>query len=380
MVNKLTQRSAPNRGKKGYTNKSWFSRHISQHLNVIAALAVMTGLAGVGYYFHYVDAIPDFIFVDECGRWHDPGTIWSDCDVSRDYPAGQTITVPVYGNTLIADYFGLPSRPNQLHAQVTLYHYDSPLTYGSYVCAAGNTCKPGIKDSAYSGPAIGDDGTICVQINPASIGTKKYPLFNVQYPKHAGTRTGFEDGSYEIDGHVYWKTGNCNNDNTGCTHGMLPALCHSAFVLAAYGNAKNDGGGNPPNPGPPNSGPPSTQPDGPGDGPGKTGDGTGDAPQTTKSKSGSSSGKSSATKQGQRTNSIPSSTSQGSNTTPTVAQPSPFYDGKQYTAGSDADKQSAVAFLHKATVAASYRWAIAIVTIAAISAGVTIWWRQSHRR
>lgn len=131
-----------------------------------------------------------------------------------------------------------------------------------------------------------------------------------------------------------------------------------------------------PNPNPnPNPGPnPNPNPN-PGPGPNPN----------TSSSSSSARGGTSATRQGNNSNPLPSTSSQGTTRNQTKLEPSPFYDGRLYAPGSNSDgsykDEGFGTFLATGTKkVVEGAWPYALGTVFVVSAGLVIYWRVYRKR
>lgn len=366
MARKKKKKSSILRTIKRIPNSRW---HVLLAVVIIGALILIGGR-----YFLFASAANPY-YVDECGRFHDPSTVWSSCNASRPYSPGQEIVVPVYGNASISDYF-TSGRPSQMHVNVTVYQYDSPVTFKNFSCGTAGSCANGTPDSRYS--AGSSSMTKCIQVSSSNIGKENVLLMTLRYTMQSGARSGYEQGSYSIRAHPYWKPGACgSNDSQGCSGYVQNGWCGLDFYLAEYGQYQSSGPG-PSGPSPDPSPTPNPGPSGPGgggtgagegdgDGGGQGGGGgTGQSPQSSSTTSGGASGSSSgstAQQQGRQQSPLPTTSTQGKVAEQPQITPSPFYDGKTYESGSDSDAVMGTAVKQWTKAVSAIPWLIALGVI-----------------
>jgi hypothetical protein len=96
--------------------------------------------------------------------------------------------------------------------------------------------------------------------------------------------------------------------------------------------------------------------------------------------SGGGNGGSTANKQSNQPNTIPSSSSQGTDNPQSEINPSPFYDGKQYDPGSDPDILGVNTTFSVAGHRLKYGWAFVLSTLILGGVGYYIWYRRRHSK
>ncbi len=102
------------------------------------------------------------------------------------------------------------------------------------------------------------------------------------------------------------------------------------------------------------------------------------ANNTKTKKAGGASGGAMATTQSDQANSIPSSGAQSTEDRTTTINPSPFYDGKQYAAGSDATE--VLGSINVVGKKVQVTWLIVAICAAALLTSGLYFWRKTHKR
>ncbi|CAN5377448.1 hypothetical protein BH09PAT4_BH09PAT4_06450 [soil metagenome] len=284
----------------------------------------------------------------------EPGTVYFDNpDNMKSHSVGTAFSLTMYGH--VPNPSASENPTGKLHVNIDFDSYSNS-GYKRVHCGSAGTCHPGTGHTASS--PWHDNFARCIDITPSYFGNTMAPLLVINF-------VSVQDGAYNLGAQVQWTGGTCANPGgysgsyTGigwllgqCGPTGLGAPCSGAGGGGGGGGAGGGGGGGQGGGGAGGAGG-GAGGGGAGRATGAGGNGGGGA-TTTGSTSGSggagssgggstsstgSSG-SSATRQASKPNRVTTTTSQGTKKQSAVTQPSPFYDGKLFAAGSDPVEQS----------------------------------------
>jgi len=274
--------------------------------------------------------------------------------------AGGDVNVPVWGR------WGGHETNSDWQVVATVTSNSKYVDYLGFSCGSFSTCRPTTwyKPSYFAGENY--DLRVCINVPANQSNVTRADLFTLHYrylspPPHNwlqvwfGTAPGSCDSNPSAAGvNVRNGYGNCSPQNYVGPGQYSEEQCN--FNGPGDGTGKGIGTGFSPAP--------------QGYGPGLSGQ----APNPNPTPGPAGGGGSSAITQGDQPNSIPSSSDQGDNEQPKL-EPSPFFDGKLFAAGSDAPETDS---LTVSGVKLGYGWFYlgGVLTVLAV-AGFLSWWKRA---
>jgi uncharacterized membrane protein YgcG len=301
------------------------SSHVSRrrYYNALSAIIIVLAISVVGgYYILKANANynPDYI----SRKWI-PGDVYLDWGPnSTPEQVGQNVSRDV--SAYVPEATSLRDVNDGMHLSLWMHTYKT----ATYVNPPGYTCKSGLHCVAssrevarsWSVEPIQLDFISCIDVPSTKYGSKGLGILSVPYkinlpqPQHAvpQVQIGWE-----------WSAGTCYAPKGySITVGNSDWISGSISTVAG-GSVLGDDRSSGEAPG-----------NNPGTGGTSGGDGTG-----TDGRSGGSGSSSRATSISSTPNAVPSTTAQGTDQEQSKLEPSPFYDGKEYTPGSDSSLEDA---------------------------------------
>lgn len=321
--------------RKKQTVFSKISRFMRKHRGLSGFLVIFTlFLLAAGIYLFQM-RLPSFAqYYTDASAIYGLDNQYGD---TQSHTPGTDFTLTVVANPPAAWMWG-GSFPATAHINLEIYH-DGPLTYQptAFVCGSAGSCTTGPAFPG-NGPYFVADDRRCVNLTSASIHASQITLMTIGYRMGSGGSAtyGGREGSFEVRAHGDWEPGGCGNSNDwqNCyfvSQSQCANNSRAGFPLGAYGGGPLSA--QDPDPSPTPDQPAPGGPQGPNEGP--TGPGSGKTPGTSPNRVTGGGGGASATTQGDDSSPLPSSVKQGDQDQ-TVIEPSPFFDGKLFAAGSNA--------------------------------------------
>lgn len=258
------------------------------------------------------------------------------------------------------------------HVIVELGHKSSETTPVNGANGINATCNDSFVTCTVADPALYDDlaansrgifgsqeyvrdFALCIDFKKpftlSNYPTQSAPVFTANYKM-------VKTGNYTLAMAQQWVSGTCASPSTS-QHGAIGVIASGYCELSSGAcNGSGDGGG-----------------DGTGTGSGSGGNGSGGSGTGTNGQGsgGGGGGTSSASRQSDLPNQVPKTSPQGSANNTTQLTPSPFYDGKEYLLGSEADHNKGIVsgVIHKTT----QNWPYITLTIMLLGCGFYVGWR-----
>lgn len=306
--------------KKSFSNRLRFRKAgifllgvlvISLSLYVLKLQSEASTFTGPAYppghpgWFYDKNTRTDYVFAD-------PGSI------NTIHPAGSTFTARYYINTPLSSPTGEP-----IHVNIYLVFLKSQvqLLPGSFSCGTFAPCVPIVAMYAYPDRQSID---VCFDIPPSRLGMQNAYLFSSQFKQ---INTSGDNTHHTL---TRWFKGECKANQHEDDLASWGVTNPDFLGFGRAGNGLGEGGVGPVEP----SGFPTTN-----NNPSNSGNKTGDNGRS--GGTGAGSGSTAATNLSNQPNSIPESSGLGEEKQPEI-EPSPFFDGKLFAAGSDASEINSV--------------------------------------
>lgn len=363
------QKVSLKRRKVNHTPPSRYT--VAKYGRPVILTLITLGVAALGYFYY------SFAWAGN----DQPGDLYVDFPYNvQSHDVGSTFTLTVNGN--------IPTLSASELNGSTLLHLNIQTQYMSNTTISNMTVLTGTQKGGFVPYDLGDEWTTgpstCIEYSTSLSGQNHIALFTLTFTQNTAGSGVHNPYNWGMD--VRWRGGGC--PTPGENYFSYAYISHSIGILGGScdQNGQNcDGGG----------GGGCTSNCGGGDIPvdttgGDTGgeqggdDGGGDGKTkngkkpTTKSKTSTSGSGASATKQSNTQGSVPNASSQGSSTDQTSITPSPFYDGKLYTSGSQTDASKAASLLSRSLQ--PQKWWLAIPLLLILGGVGLLVWRLKRRR
>lgn len=297
-----------------------------RHRRLITAITVVSLISLVGAYYvvrsHADPIAPNIVYYDTT-------------DGDRTRAAGEAFSLPIYSDIPSNQAVGSEDKYRMYMLTLTV---SENVKINSYICGDAGTCTT----YAVSGANLNTQVRTCINMKAEYFGRSHIRLLTLNM-------TSLQGGQYDLEWSLTVEPHTCNGVQGG------------TYYHYAYGDRFGLGQGL-----------------GPNDGDGGDG-GTGAGSDSKGSSGGSSSTKNQASTQSPAPNPVPISSSQGDQSNQPKVEPSPFYDGKQYEAGSDGDTQE-TSILASAGHQAVKSWPLVTVLLGLVVVGGGLYWRFWHKR
>lgn len=309
------------------------------------------GCVGVYALFRSQAAIPEGQFWGAGGPVIADYSVYADTDnPDKRYQAGLTFSRNYYLH--FPQDGAYPQTPHHIQFYLRWYTEEVDHLESKFVCGGTTPCVK-IAEPEPSAPEV-SNLIVCFDITPAMRNQGNVKLFSTMFKQLSTSGQNWQGDL------LYLFSGEC----TGYYENGPPANDPNYLAFAHIGNGGLGGG----------LARPAKTSDSGDSGNNNSGEGSGNGEGAVGSSGGGGGSGRMAKTESNEPDSLPKTSSQGYKKQPEL-QPSPFFDGKQYTPGSAPDNRSIGSILSSSDKTIAKGWPFAIGAVAVAGTGFAIYWR-----